>query len=521
MGVNTEQDSPSGPGGLLRTHGGLRRLLMVAAVCMCIFWYFMLLERPLERAGHHCVDLAPNCKAMVGRGLCKADRPLMKKQCAASCGMCGHHHTNCIDQNSNCEGWSKSGECERNPLFMMKSCQRSCGGCVSCLSIVAPAFADPEYLSISDTTSNGKPIFASSIATLSKERTGLWTVRRRNGEAIITQSEPTESAYDESAVGGWKVSRDNGTTWVDSNDVIVSEANCATAKRKIVLPDQVRNARQTIKTPVKGVDFEADYDINNLKPAPPSYAYPTDTPPAFLYPEDVKDAPDIPYYIMSYMPKVYYFPRFVSDEEADNVMEEADKRLQRSGVVPIKGKSATGYDNVRTSYGCWLDNSHKSVEDIRRRVLAVTGFNTTQTEKLQVLRYNVGGKYESHHDFYQSHGATSLKESEEMWRVKWNKNWNRAATFFLYLADTEEGGETTLPRANGGPNPSSMRDCTKGLRVRPKKGAAVLFYDMKPNKETDDFSLHGGCPVKKGVKWGAPQWLHVKVREGGAEDNFW
>ena len=36
-----------------------------------------------------------------------------------------------------------------------------------------------------------------------------------------------------------------------------------------------------------------------------------------------------------------------------------------------------------------------------------------------------------------------------------------------------------------------------------------MFYDLQPNyKDPDDFSMHTGCPVVKGVKWNAVKWIH-------------
>ena len=507
-------DPPSKPGGK-KSYAGVHRLIVGAVGVMAIFFYVMVMPHGVDKTMHGCHDLRADCKPLVQEGKCKTDRTDMMKNCVKSCGMCGHHHANCVDKNPNCPQWEAAGECKNNPVFMVQNCQRACGTCITCLSITTPDFFDT--LSISDVVSFGRPVFGSSKHIMQKEKDGLWTISDHSTSTpIFRMSSPTtDPTGDENTV--WM--QYLGAKWTPAGDFVIEEANCNLAK-KVTLPDQVKNQAKDF-VPVQGVDFEASYDAAHLEPADESYDYPKDGSAAFQYPEDIKPQLGIPFHILSYKPRIYYFPRFLSDEESDNIKDEASKRLQRSGVVPIKGKKSTGIDKVRTSFGCWLDNSHKSVEDVRRRILSVTGFNTTQVEKLQVLRYEIGGKYESHHDFYQPHGAKSAEEAEEMWRNKWNKNWNRAATFFLYLHDTEEGGETVLPRANGGPQPASMRDCTKGLRVKPKRGSAVLFYDMKPNHQTDDYSLHGGCPVVKGVKWAAPQWLHVKVREDGQEDNFW
>eukprot|EP01059_Diplonema_ambulator_P009679 TRINITY_DN19629_c0_g1_i1.p1 TRINITY_DN19629_c0_g1~~TRINITY_DN19629_c0_g1_i1.p1 ORF type:complete len:517 (+),score=165.31 TRINITY_DN19629_c0_g1_i1:70-1551(+) len=490
---------------------GALKLVAGSGVCTFVLWWFMMASSPLEQNWHGCVDEAEGCKERVKNGECKSDREVMKKECKESCGFCDHFHANCVDAHEGCKGWADAGECERNPAFMVKNCQRACGTCVACLEVHAPDLY--AILHIADKIVSGHPSFSNTDYSLSLVDS-VWTMATRSGNApVLKLPTHTDTPYDESIKHSWMIYKDG--KWETNKFITVSEASCEKAV-PLNIPESVLNSRIELK---EGVHYYADYDMNNLKPAPKEYAYPAE--PAFLYPEDLKDAPKIQFHIVSYQPKIYYFPRFLSDEEADNIMDEAKNRLERSGVVPIKGKNATGTDDVRTSSGCWLDNSHKSVETVRRRMLAVTGFRTDQTEKLQVLRYQLGQKYNSHLDYYQPHGARNEEEAREMWRLKWNNNWNRAATFFLYLSTTEEGGETTLPRANGGPQPASMTDCTKGIRVRPVKGAAVLFYDMMPDKTQDPYSLHGGCPVIKGEKWAAPQWLHIKVRDEGASGGFW
>jgi hypothetical protein len=82
-------------------------------------------------------------------------------------------------------------------------------------------------------------------------------------------------------------------------------------------------------------------------------------------------------------------------------------------------------------------------------------------------------------------------------------------TVLWYLHNVTEGGETVFPREGGAAQPLSMRDCTKGLLVKPIKGTAVIFYNMYPSGELDPHSLHGACPVKDGVKWAANKWVSL------------
>ncbi|RLN51750.1 hypothetical protein BBJ29_009136 [Phytophthora kernoviae] len=77
---------------------------------------------------------------------------------------------------------------------------------------------------------------------------------------------------------------------------------------------------------------------------------------------------------------------------------------------------------------------------------------------------------------------------------------------------TTESGHTIFPRAGGTPRPPTMKDCSKGLKVPPKKRKVIVFYSMLPTGEGDPMSLHGGCPVEDGVKYSGNKWIWNKAR---------
>ena len=114
----------------------------------------------------------------------------------------------------------------------------------------------------------------------------------------------------------------------------------------------------------------------------------------------------------------------------------------------------------------------------------ITGIPEANGEHLQLLKYQEGQFYKSHHDYIAHH----VDRAQHV----------RILTVFLYLNDVEEGGGTHFN--------------TLKLTVQPKQGRVVIWpsvLDDKPSKK-DKRTNHEALPVKKGVKYGANAWLHQR-----------
>ncbi|XP_061341903.1 probable prolyl 4-hydroxylase 9 [Gastrolobium bilobum] len=206
----------------------------------------------------------------------------------------------------------------------------------------------------------------------------------------------------------------------------------------------------------------------------------------------------IPFQVLSWYPRALYFPNFASAELCESIIYMARRGLKPSMVALRKGDTKESTEGIRTSSGVFISASEDKMgilDVIEEKIARATKIPRTHYEAFNILRYEVGQKYNSHYDAF--HPAEYGPQKSQ-----------RMASFLLYLTDVPEGGETMFRFENGLNMDGSYgyEDCI-GLRVRPRKGDGLLFYSLFPNGTIDPASLHGSCPVIKGEKWVATKWI--------------
>ncbi|KAJ8643469.1 hypothetical protein MRB53_005217 [Persea americana] len=221
---------------------------------------------------------------------------------------------------------------------------------------------------------------------------------------------------------------------------------------------------------------------------------------------------------LSWHPRAFLYPGFLSDAECDHLINLAKDKLEISMVADNdSGKSIMS--KVRTSSGMFLKRDQDEiVASIEQRIATWTFLPAENGESIQILHYEHGQKYEPHYDYFHD------KANQEL-------GGHRIATVLMYLSDVERGGETIFPDSEGKETQEkddTWSDCAKsGYAVKTKKGDALLFFSLHPDASTDPDSLHGSCPVIEGEKWSATKWIHVRSFEvpakrsanGGCVDN--
>ena len=186
------------------------------------------------------------------------------------------------------------------------------------------------------------------------------------------------------------------------------------------------------------------------------------------------------------------------DHEIEALIRTNNNSWERStdtGSTNEFGETGRILSSGRTSANSWCRHeceSHPDVSNVMAKIEEVTNIPRTHYESFQVLKYDVGQYYRTHHDYGGDDRRLPCGP--------------RILTFFVYLSDVDEGGETGFP--------------TLGINVQPKKGRALLW----PSTISEDPSrreprtMHEAKTVLKGRKYAANSWIHLYDY---AKPNLW
>eukprot|EP01116_Phalansterium_solitarium_P021595 TRINITY_DN6783_c0_g1_i2.p1 TRINITY_DN6783_c0_g1~~TRINITY_DN6783_c0_g1_i2.p1 ORF type:complete len:312 (+),score=61.89 TRINITY_DN6783_c0_g1_i2:403-1338(+) len=249
--------------------------------------------------------------------------------------------------------------------------------------------------------------------------------------------------------------------------------------------------------------------------------------------------------LLSRRPPVLVLKKFLTATEADTIVQLAQPNLVDSQTG---GGLDLSYRNSKSTFLSREDMATPMIKLVNRRISSflkamptvaglvglVPTVPTQHAEVFQVAQYGVSGFYRVHND----HADGDLV------------HYDRVATVLLYLGSDVAGGETMFPclesETKGGmyswngntdlrtvtacKRPSRQCNattlakyldmemlhccCEETLRVKPKKGTALVFFPMRLASSgqqwiKDQFTAHAACPVRRGTKSIAQQWFHL------------
>ena len=192
-------------------------------------------------------------------------------------------------------------------------------------------------------------------------------------------------------------------------------------------------------------------------------------------------------------PWVLTIDNFLTGKECERLIEMGHELgYERSTSVGMTNFDGTYEETViegRTSTNTWCGeecNSDPIISVVLQKIEHLTGIGDNCSEFLQLLRYEPGQYYNTHHDFIEH----DLDRPQGV----------RVMTVFLYLNEPDEGGGTNFP------------DIGEGITIMPRKGTVLLWPSVlndDPNAK-DARTQHQALPVEKGIKYGANAWLHQR-----------
>jgi prolyl 4-hydroxylase len=192
-------------------------------------------------------------------------------------------------------------------------------------------------------------------------------------------------------------------------------------------------------------------------------------------------------------PWVITFENFLTPEECDTMIQlgykTGYKRSEDVGKQKLDGTVDSMKSTGRTSENAWCSTRTSGCREeevpvrLHKRMSTVMGIPPENSEDMQLLKYEVGQFYKTHHDYIPHQKARQCGP--------------RILTFFIYMSDVEAGGGTNFPNLD--------------LTIMPKKGRALLWpsvYDHDPMKD-DQRMMHQALPVEAGTKFAANGWIHM------------
>jgi len=179
---------------------------------------------------------------------------------------------------------------------------------------------------------------------------------------------------------------------------------------------------------------------------------------------------------------LYTLDDFLSTKECDRLVAVINLHL-RPSTVTIESTEKT----FRTSRTCELSllRSSPLALSTDAKIAKTLGIRLEYSEGIQAQRYDVGQQFKAHTDYFEPGTA----EFEKFGGERGNRTW----TFMVYLNDGMQGGGTKF----------FAIDHT----FQPKKGQAVLWNNLNPDRTPNAATLHSGEPVLAGHKIIITKWF--------------
>lgn len=197
--------------------------------------------------------------------------------------------------------------------------------------------------------------------------------------------------------------------------------------------------------------------------------------------------------LVSERPHVLVCDGFVSPAVCDWVIARARPHLTQARVYDLEtGEGRLEAIRSNTAHAFGLGDTDMVLVLLRERLARLAGLPVTGFEPAQALRYTPGQQFDWHVDY--------LDPATPGHRDDLARRGQRIATCLVWLGDDCDGGETAFAASD--------------LRLKGRKGDAVLWANVTPDGRPDPLSRHAGLPPTSGEKWVLSQWMRPFAPRG-------
>ena len=211
-----------------------------------------------------------------------------------------------------------------------------------------------------------------------------------------------------------------------------------------------------------------------------------------------KDPLDLKMTVVSVAPRVFEIDNFLSELEVDHLIEMATRY---NATNPDQNAAKRKKRNASRT-NAWIRREISPIVDaIYHRSANILNIDESllrhrnEHEQTELNTHHSIGEAIHVTQFVTGQGYVPRSDSKQT-SVKNRYQPNRFATIFFFLNDVHEDqdGDTVFPLAVS----DEKHD---GIRIVPKKGKAVLLYNMLPDGNVDDLSHHASAALQQGEKW--------------------
>ncbi|WP_299329667.1 2OG-Fe(II) oxygenase [Parasphingopyxis sp.] len=177
---------------------------------------------------------------------------------------------------------------------------------------------------------------------------------------------------------------------------------------------------------------------------------------------------------------IYQCRDFLNDAECQLLVEKIDRDARPSTLL-----STTDDTEFRTSSSTDFDRQEPAIDAIEEKIVRFMGIPKENGETIQGQRYEVGQQFKPHNDWFY--------DNQDYWKTEKDQGGQRTWTAMVFLNDTQVGGATRFKRL--------------GKMFHAEKGKLLCWNNLTHEGVPNEWSLHQGMKVRKGVKYIITKWF--------------